>query len=68
MLGVSPGRSVTLNTKPKVFLFPVKPQTLKTGSRFSYENPSGSLLFFPVSVFLVGSHMGENLKTGFHPK
>jgi hypothetical protein len=69
------GRGAALNPKPK---FPSSlpnpkpwPQTLRIRSRFSYENPFSSFPP-PVLVLLVGSHMGENLKTGFqasfHPK
>lgn len=65
------GRGAALNPKPK---FPSSlpnpkpwPQTLRIRSKFSYENPFGSFFFPPVLVLLLGSHMGENLKTGFQP-
>jgi hypothetical protein len=61
----------TLNPKPKSNLpiFPPRPQ--RTGFRFSCENSYCSFFLFKkilIPVLVVGSHIGENLKTSFHPK
>jgi hypothetical protein len=58
----------TLNPKPnfKLLIFPPRPR--RTGFGFSCKNSYCSFVFFLkilIPILLVGSHMGENLKTGF---